>query len=241
MWQADNDVPEYILNEFGHCFGEIGCLSKPYHITLKPDVTPVVHPPRNVPFFYAGQIENELEHMVDLNIITPVTDPTDWVNSLVVVETPNHSLRICLEPRDLNQAIKHQHYKLSTTEDILSQIAEAKFFTKLDASNAYWQIPLDEESSKLLTFNTPIGRYRFLRIHSASKICQQSIAEMLQRIEGSANSQDDIIIWAETPEQLRERTRSVLASISKHGLKLNLPKCQFESSEVPFLGHFISD
>ena len=44
VWQVDNNVPEYILNEFGHCFGEIGCLSKPYHITLKPDVTLVVHP-----------------------------------------------------------------------------------------------------------------------------------------------------------------------------------------------------
>ena len=83
-------------------------------------------------------------------------------------------------------------------------------------SNAYWQIPLDEESSKLLTFNTPMGRYHFLRmpfgIHSASEICQQSIAEILEGIEGSANSQDDIIIWAETPEQLQERTISILTS-----------------------------
>ena len=191
-----------------------------------------------------SKLEKELEHMVDLNI-TPVTEPTDWVNSLVVVEKPNGSVRICLDPRDLNQAIKRQHYKLPTTEDTLSQMAGAKFFTKLDASNAYWQIPLDEESSKLLTFNTPIGRYRFLRmpfgIHSASEICQQSIAEMLEGIEGSANSQDDIIIWAETPEQLREHTRLVLISIRKHDLKLNLSKCQFEKTEVTFLGHFISD
>ena len=77
VWQVDNDVPEYILNEFGHCFGEIGCLSKPYHITLKPDVTPVVHPPRKVPISMWGKLKKELEHMVDLNIITPVTEPTD--------------------------------------------------------------------------------------------------------------------------------------------------------------------
>ena len=75
-------------------------------------------------------------------------------------------------------------------------------------------------------------------IHSVSEICQQSIAEMLEGIEGSANSQDDIIIWAKTPEQLRERTKLVLTSIQKHGLKLNLSKCQFEKTEVTFLGHF---
>ena len=74
-----------------------------------------------------GKVKKELEYMVDLNIITPVTEPTDWVISLVVVEKPNRSLRICLDPRDLNQAIKRQHYKLPTTEDILSQMTGAKF------------------------------------------------------------------------------------------------------------------
>ena len=170
VWQVDNDVSEHILNESGHCFGDIGCLSKPYHITLKPDDTPVVHPPRNVPISMWGKLNKKLGHMVDLNINTPVTEPTDRVNSLVAVEKPSGSVRICLDPRDLNHAIKRQHYKLSTTEDILSQM--------VDALNAYWQIPLDEESSKLLTFNAPIGRYWLLRmpfgIHSASETCQQS-------------------------------------------------------------------
>ena len=83
VWQVDNDVPEYILNESGHCFGDIGCLFKPYHITLKPDVTPVVHPPRNVPISMWVKLKKKLGHMVDLNIITPVTEPTDLVNSLV--------------------------------------------------------------------------------------------------------------------------------------------------------------
>ena len=95
------------------------------------------------------------------------------------------------------------------------------------------RFPLDEESSKLLTFNTP--SYHFLQIpfgiHSASEICQQSIAEMLEGIEGSANSQDDIIIWAETPEQLREHTRLVLTSIRKHGLKLNLSNANLKGQK----------
>ena len=56
-------------------------------------------------------------------------------------------------------------------------MSSAKYFTKLDANNAYCQIELDEESSKLLTFNSPFGRYQFLRmpygIHSVSDVCQQ--------------------------------------------------------------------
>ena len=78
----------------------------------------------------------------------------------------------------------------------------AKFFTKLDASSGYWQIKVDQESSKLLSFATPFGRYHFKRlpygIHSASKIFQASVANILSDIEGSSNSQDDIIIWGKT-------------------------------------------
>ena len=87
---------------------------------------------------------------------------------------------------------------MPTAEEILVQTSNAKFFTKLDASNTYWQIPVDDESSKLLTFNSPNGRYRFLRmpygIHLASDVCQNRISQMLENIEGAANNQDDIII-----------------------------------------------
>ena len=72
-----------------------------------------------------------------------------------------------------------------------------KFFTKLDASNAYWHIPVDKESSKMLIFNSPFGRYSFCRlpygIHSASKIFQAQIVKIIEGIEGKI-SQDDILI-----------------------------------------------
>ena len=86
---------------------------------------------------------------------------TDWVNSLVIVKKQNGSLRLCLDPRDLNKAIKREHFKLPTAEEIFAEMNNPKYFTKLDASNGYWHIPVDEESSKLLTFNSPFGRFSF--------------------------------------------------------------------------------
>ena len=86
--------------------------------------------------------------MTDLNVITKVTEPTDWVSLLVVAYKPSGALRVCLDPHNLNRAIKRHHHKLPTPEEILSQMSDARYFTKLDASNAYWQIELDEESSK---------------------------------------------------------------------------------------------
>ena len=170
---------EIMTQPFQDCFGEIGKLPGVHHITIDPTVPPVVHPPRKLPIALREKLCVDLRRMVKMGIIKPIHEPTDWVNSQVVVEKPNGKHRTCLDPNDLNKAIKRHHFHLPTTEEILAFMSNAKFVTKLDASNAYWQIEVDDESSKLLTFNTPFGRFSFQRlpfgIHSASEICQAQI------------------------------------------------------------------
>ena len=93
---------------------------------------------------------------------------------MVIVEKPSGKLRICLDPSDLNKATKRHHHHLPTTEEILSKLSKRKVFTKLDASCVYWQIPIDADSLKLFSFNTPFRRHRFKRmpygLHSASEV-----------------------------------------------------------------------
>ena len=84
--------------------------------------------------------------MVNLGIIIPVTEPTEWVNSVVIVEKANGQLRLYLDPRILNQVIRRQHYKLPTAEEVFANMHGAKYFSKLDASNGFWQIPVNYES-----------------------------------------------------------------------------------------------
>ena len=58
--------------------------------------------------------------------------PTDWVSSIVIVEKPGTGkLRICLDPKHLNQAIKREHYQSPTVEEIATQVSGAKVFWKL--------------------------------------------------------------------------------------------------------------
>ena len=83
---------------------------------------------------------------------------------MVVVKKPNGTLRICIDPKDLNKVLKRSHYPLPTIEDILPDLSRAKVFSTFDVKNGFWHIELDEESSKLTTFNTPFGRYRWLRL-----------------------------------------------------------------------------
>ena len=94
--------------------------------------------------------------MLRLEIISKVEEPTEWVNSIVIVEKQNGSIHICLDPKDLNQAIKREHFPLQTADEIVADMAGAQYFSKLDASSGYWQIKLDEPSSKLLTSKLPL-------------------------------------------------------------------------------------
>ena len=225
-------------------FGEIGCLSGEHHIQIEENATPVVHPPRRVPYALMNKLKTELDRMKRLDIIEEIDEPTEWVSSLVIIEKADGRLRVCLDPSDLNRVIKKEHYPMPTAETVMSEMSEAKYFSKLDASNGYWQIKVDEQSSKLLTFNTPFGRHRFKRlpfgILSASKVFQKKIAEIIQGLDGCTNVQDDILVWGSTKEQHDARLKAVMERIQQAGLKLNEKKCVFCSTEVVFLGHLFS-
>ena len=105
------------------------------------------------------------------------------------------------------------------------------FLTKLDATSGYWQIKVDDESSKLLTFSAPFGRLLFKRlpygIHRASEVFQQDIKEIIEGCEGARDSHNDIIIWRSSQIQLDIHTEQVLNRIRKSGLKLSKDKCDF--------------
>ncbi len=64
----------------------------------------------------------------------------------MLVDKKNGNLRICLSPRGLNRAIRREHFKLPTRDEIMAQFSNAKYFSKLDASSGVWQMKLDEES-----------------------------------------------------------------------------------------------
>ena len=84
--------------------------------------------------------------------------------------------------------MKRHHYQLPTADDILLRMSGAKVSSKLDASSGYWQICVDKESSKLLTFNSSFGRYKFNRfpfgVHHAKDVSQADVAEILEGLEG---------------------------------------------------------
>ena len=212
------NVPE----EYSEAFGEIGCLSGELHISLTSDAIPVVHLPRKVPYLLKDKLKKELDRMGKNYIIDHVDESTDWVNSMVIVEKRDGKLRICLDPHDLNKAIKKEHYSMQSAESIMADMAGAKYFSKLDASSVYWQIKVDEESSKLLAFNTSFGRYKYKRlpfgILSASEVFQKKISQIIEGISSCVKVQDDIIVRGKTKHEHYLRFAEKLDMITKSGI-----------------------
>ena len=130
VMKVDIHAQDY-FESYGDCFGELGTLPGVHHIVTDPNVPPVVNTPRRIPISMMDPLKRELQRVETLDVIEHVTEPSDWVNSLVVVEKPNGQFRICLNPRHLNRAIKRQHLQLPTAEQIIAKMSGAKFFYKV--------------------------------------------------------------------------------------------------------------
>ena len=232
-----------ILSEYEDLFEGLGCVPGVHHIQVNPAVAPVVHPPRKVPVALRKDVEKELKRMENLGVIEKQTEPTEWVSSMVTVVKPN-KIRICLDPQNLNKAILREHYPLKTVEEVVAEMPRAKVFSVVDANQGYWQIQLDDESSKLCTFNSPSGRYRFKRlpfgISSAPEVFQRCLSQHLEGLEGVVNVMDDILVWGEDKESHDNRLRKLLDRLRSINLKLNRKKCKIGLSEISYIGHVLS-
>ena len=154
-----------IFEQCSDVFTGLGCVKGVvHHIETDPAVKPVVHPPRRVSAPLRQKVKDELDRMEKFGVVERVQEPTDWVNSLVAVLKPNGKIRLCIDPKDLNRAIKREQYPMKTIDEVITRMPNAKFFSKLDATQGYWQVELDDDSAKKCTFNTPFGRYRFNRL-----------------------------------------------------------------------------
>ena len=104
------------------------------------------------------KVKLELNRILRQGIIRKVDEPTDWVSSLTDMRKANGKLRLCLDLKDLNRAIKRCHHHTPTLEELTHKFAGSVVFSKLDAKNGYWSIKLDHPSQLLMTFNSPYGR-----------------------------------------------------------------------------------
>ena len=237
-----------ITEKYATVFGDgIGELEGEYRIRLDDTVDPIQHAPRRVPVALRNRLKATLDDMVRDDIIEAVEKPTEWISSMVVITKKDNKLRICLDPKDLNHAIRRENYQLPTIEDIATRLHGAKVFTVLDVRHGFWHVRLDERSSYLTTFNTPFGRYRYKRmpfgISSAPEVFQKKMHELIEGLHGIEVVADDFVVvgYGNTVDEANvdhdKRLHSFLQRCEERGVKLNVDKFKLRQEEVRFIGH----
>ncbi|PFX22432.1 Uncharacterized protein K02A2.6 [Stylophora pistillata] len=145
---------DQLVKKFPRVFSDgVGKLPGEDHMELDEAVKPVQHPPRRVPVAIRERQRETLGDLEKREIVVRMTTPTTWISSMVVVPKPNGALRISLDPKDLDRALRRENYPLPTIEEVASRLHGAKVFTVLDVVCRFWHVALDEQSSFLTTFN----------------------------------------------------------------------------------------
>ena len=225
-------------------FEGIGNLDYVYDFKLKPGYTGKIEPCRKVPFKVLDDFKNALSKMESDKIIDKIEEPTEFVNAFTLIKKENKSLVIVLDPQHLNSCLLRGHFSIPTFEEISAKVHNAKIFTVLDASKAFWQVKLSEESSKLTTFQTPFGRFRFLRmpygIKTAPEIFHRIYTDAFKDIPNLVIYIDDILIWANSEKEMQNTLEKVFSIAKQKGIRFNLNKCKIGVPEVKFTGHVFS-
>ena len=251
-----------ILDIYSDVFTGIGKFpGMPYKFQLKPNAKPTRHAPRKVPLHLQDAFHKEIRNLEQLGIFEKTKNVTEWVNSFVIMEkkvptnsskiptdsnnssqghSMNKKLRICLDPRDLNEALEREPYYTQSIEEIMAKFHGMTRFTIADFNKGYWMVELDPESRKYTTMALDIGRFQWTRLPMGSIVAQDIFQRKLDAIfldiPGVTGMADDMVIYGRSDLEHDKHLLNFLEVCRKNTLTLNPDKMQFRLPQVSFFG-----
>lgn len=213
-------------------------------IHVAADAKPKYCKARPVPYSLREKVEKELERLQEEGTIEPVQF-AEWAAPIVPIVKEDKSIRICGDYKiTVNQAAKLDNYPIPKAEDLFATLSGGVMFTKLDMSQAYQQILLEEESKKYTTINTHKGLFQYNRlpygVSSSPGIFQRTMDNLLQGIPFVVVRVDDILVSGSSDEEHLANLEEVLKRLFEAGLRLKKKKCSFMVEEVVYLGQKIN-
>ena len=242
---------EALISEYQELFGDDLGVIKGHKavVHLKSNITPKVYSARPLPFAMQESVEIELRRLVDKSVIEPVdtqSHPVEWASPIVCVRKASGAIRICGDFKaTLNPCIYVDPHPLPRFEDLMSKITGSKHFTKIDLSEAYLQMEVDEQSRKYFVIATHIGYFQYNRlpfgVNFAPAYFQKTMEKILEGIPYTAVFIDDILVGGKSKEEHFKILRDIFHRLRLSNIRIRKSKCAFFQKEISYLGHRIDE
>ncbi|XP_041461733.1 uncharacterized protein LOC121413037 [Lytechinus variegatus] len=199
--------------------------------------------PYPIPHSLRDTVRDEVKTMLSMGVIEPSDSPI--ASPIVLVKKPDGSNRFCVDYRKLNKVTVFDAEPIPDQDELFTKVAHAKYFTKIDLSKGYWQVPMSHKSKPLTAFLTPDGLFQFTVMPFGLVNAPASFSRMMRRLlkglDGAVNYIDDILIHSTTWDQHLATLTELLSRLRAAKLTARPSKCFVGHSKVEFLGHVIED
>ena len=220
---------------------------KGYQVKLYIDdnVAPIAERRRPTPFHLREKQIRELNKMEAEGLIEEHHGPAPWISNTVLTPKPDGGTRVTVDMRNVNKAIQSTNIPIPRVEEIKSELAGCKVFSKLDFKSAFHQLEIEEASRYLTVFhgNDRLMRYRVLTMGCtpASGELTKALQPLFEDMKEVHVIHDDIIIATSNEARHKEVLNQALQIIEDAGMTLNANKCIFHKQEVPFWGVLVNE
>jgi hypothetical protein len=205
------------------------------------DSKPITLKPYTVPLHMVETLKKEIDTMLNLGIIEESNSP--YSSPLVLIKKKDGSVRTCVDYRKLNAITKTVAEVMPNQDILLAQLYKAKYFTKLDLTKGYWQIPLDNESKEYTAFQGPDGLYQYnympFGLATAPATFNKIVRKLFSNVKHVVTYFDDICIYTDDWETHIKVTRQVFDTLKKAGFTVKPSKLEIGKQSIEFLGHTV--
>ena len=203
---------------------------------------PVSQKPYPIAMKHYDWVKMEIEKLLAAKVIC--SSCSSWSAPIIVVPKGDGGKHLVIDYRALNKVTRKFAWPMPKVEDIFSKLNGATYFTTLDLCAGYHHIPLEKSSIPKTAFNSPFGKYEYIKVPfglaQALAYFQELMTGILKDFPFAMAYLDDIIIFNRTPQEHLTHIHMVFEKLRTANLSMKKSKCNFFSKEIQYLGHILS-
>ena len=209
-----------------------------------PEMNPIAQPPYRTRPEMREVIDNQAHQMIADGLVGHSTSP--FAAPIMLSKKKCGGWRFLTDFRKINERCNKVVFPLPRIEDSIQKLDNPRFFSSMDLTKGFWQIPVHPDDRKFFAFSTENLHLEYLVAPMGSKNSPSYLSSLMQLVLRGLPIQhvisylDDILIADSNMEDHLKHLDLVLSALAKAGLKLNPSKCAFARESVVCLGHKLS-